>query len=79
MTAVTTRRTLGTGPEASAQGIRATQADLLAVLPGVRLPDLSELRARGVVASHLPAQPKNRRSLGAGPAEGSPGTSRDVA
>lgn len=55
MTAVTTRRTIGAGAVVSAQGIRATQADLLAALPGVRLPDLSELRARGVVGSHLPA------------------------
>jgi hypothetical protein len=45
---VTARRTLGTGPEAPAQNIRAAQADLLDALPGVRLPDLGELRARGV-------------------------------
>jgi hypothetical protein len=75
MTSVTTRRTLGAGPEASAQGIRATQADLLAALPGIRLSDLSELRARGVVGSHLPAQPKTRRSLGEGRTETSPDTS----
>ncbi|MET7886629.1 hypothetical protein [Streptomyces avermitilis] len=72
---MTTRRTLGAGPEASAQGIRAPQADLLAALPGVRLPGLSELRARGVVGSQLPAQPKTRRSLGAGHSDTSPGTS----
>lgn len=74
MIAVTTRRMLGAGPEAPAQGIRATQADLLAALPGIRLSDLSELRARGVVGSHLPAQPKTRRSLGAGRSETSPGS-----
>ncbi|WRZ87733.1 hypothetical protein OHB54_00670 [Streptomyces sp. NBC_01007] len=71
---MTTRRTLGAGPEAPAQGIRATQADLLDALPGIRLSDLSELRARGVVGSHLPAQPTTRRSLGAGHPETSPGT-----
>ncbi|MET7354607.1 hypothetical protein [Streptomyces mirabilis] len=72
---MTTRRTLGAGPEASAQGIRATQADLLTALPSIRLSDLTELRARGVVGSHLPAQPKHRRSLGTGRAESQPGTS----
>ncbi|WP_370271281.1 hypothetical protein [Streptomyces sp. V4I8] len=33
------RRSLGTGPQASAHGIRAAQADLLDALPGVHLPD----------------------------------------
>ncbi|WP_189554826.1 hypothetical protein [Streptomyces lavendofoliae] len=48
---MTTRRALGAGPEVPAQGIRAAEADLLAALPGVRLPDLDELRARGVLGA----------------------------
>ncbi|MFF2127108.1 hypothetical protein ACFVW1_17210 [Streptomyces olivochromogenes] len=40
---MTARRTLGTGPEAPAQNIRAAQADLPDALPGVHLPDLGEL------------------------------------
>ncbi|MER7690901.1 hypothetical protein [Streptomyces sp. NPDC097610] len=63
---MTTRRTLGTGPEASAQNIRAAQADLLDALPGVHLPDLGELRARGVLGAHPAAPPTPRRTLGAG-------------
>ncbi|MET7978742.1 hypothetical protein ABZW44_38250 [Streptomyces mirabilis] len=63
---MTTRRTLGTGPEAPAQHIRAAQADLLDALPGVRLPDLGELRARGVLGAHPAALPSPRRALGAG-------------
>lgn len=47
MITVTTRRTLGTGPETPAHGIRGAQADLLDALPGVRLPDLGELRKGG--------------------------------
>ncbi|WP_159675378.1 hypothetical protein [Streptomyces mexicanus] len=63
---MTVRRTLGTGPEAPAHSIRATQADLLDELPGVRLPNLDELRARGVLGAH-PATPVSpRRTLGAG-------------
>ncbi|WP_326770813.1 hypothetical protein OG978_44835 (plasmid) [Streptomyces sp. NBC_01591] len=54
---VTARRNLGTGPEAPSQGIRAAQADLLDALPGIRLPDLGELRARGVLGAH----PQRRR------------------
>lgn len=61
---VTTRRTLGAGPEAHAQGIRATQADLLDSLPGIHLPDVGELRARGVVGSQLPSSSAARRVLG---------------
>lgn len=72
MIAVTTRRTLGAGPEASAPAIRATQADLLDSLPGIRLPDLGELRARGVVGGRPPAPPTARRSLGAGRTDGLP-------
>ncbi|MCX5097477.1 hypothetical protein OOK36_54450 [Streptomyces sp. NBC_00365] len=63
---MTTRRTLGAGPEASAQNIRAAQADLLDALPGIRLPDLGELRTRGVLGAHSSALPSPRRALGAG-------------
>ncbi|MCW8102673.1 hypothetical protein [Streptomyces tauricus] len=66
---MTSRRTLGAGPEAPAPGIRATQADLLDGLPGVRITDLAELRARGVMGSLPPAPPRGQRSLGAGCAE----------
>lgn len=58
MITVTARRILGTGLEAPAQSIRAAQADLLDALPGVRLPDLGELRARGVLGAH----PQRRRA-----------------
>ncbi|MCX5190675.1 hypothetical protein ACFV8Z_47125 [Streptomyces sp. NPDC059837] len=67
---MTTRRTLGTGPEAPAQNIRAAQADLLDTLPGVRLPDLGELRTCGVLGAHPAALPSPRRALGAGRADG---------
>ncbi len=70
MITVTNRRTLGTGPESSLQGIRAAQADLLDELPGVRLPDLGELRARGVLGAHLATTPSPRRVLGTGCADG---------
>ncbi|MFJ1610116.1 hypothetical protein ACIOHS_43390 [Streptomyces sp. NPDC088253] len=63
---MTARRTLGTGPEAPAQSIRAAQADLLDARPGVRLPDLGELRARGVLGAHPAAPSSPRRALGAG-------------
>ncbi|MFC9646656.1 hypothetical protein ACFTZF_50960 [Streptomyces mirabilis] len=63
---MTTRRTPGAGPEAPAQNIRAAQADLLDALPGVRLPDLGELRARGVLGAHPAALPSPRRALGVG-------------
>ncbi|MFI5685577.1 hypothetical protein [Streptomyces sp. NPDC051636] len=62
---MTARRTLGTGPEAP-HNIRAAQADLLDSLPGVRLPDLDELRARGVLGALPAAVPAPRRTLGAG-------------
>jgi hypothetical protein len=65
---VTTRRTLGTGPETPAH-IRAAQADLLDTLPGVHLPDLDELRARGTLGVRPTASPSPRRSLGAGCSE----------
>lgn len=45
---MTTRRQLGTGPNALAH-VRATEADLHTTLPGIRLPDLLDLRARGVL------------------------------
>ncbi|KPI20677.1 hypothetical protein OK006_9459 [Actinobacteria bacterium OK006] len=70
MITVTARRTLGTGPEAPAQNIRAAQADLLDALPGVHLPDLGELRARGVLGAQPTAPPSPRRSLGAGRTDG---------
>ncbi|GHB79287.1 hypothetical protein GCM10010377_81660 [Streptomyces viridiviolaceus] len=62
---MTARRILGTGPQAPAQ-IRAAQADLLDSLPGVSLPDVDELRARGVLGSHPAQAPAPRRILGAG-------------
>lgn len=62
---MTARRTLGTGPQA-AHSIRAAQADLLDTLPGVHLPDLDELRARGVLGAHPATTPAPRRTLGAG-------------
>jgi hypothetical protein len=63
---VTVRRTLGTGPQTSAQGIRAAQADLLDTLPGIHLPDLDQLRDRGVLGSQPPTSPSQRRTLGSG-------------
>jgi hypothetical protein len=65
MIRVTARRALGAGPQA-AHGIRAAQADLLDSLPGFRLPDLAELRARGVLRAHPVTHPAPRRSLGTG-------------
>ena len=65
MIRVTARRTLGAGPQA-AHGIRAAQADLLDSLPGFRLPDRAELRARGVLGAHPVTVPAPRRTLGAG-------------
>ncbi|MGA5208067.1 MULTISPECIES: hypothetical protein [Streptomyces] len=71
---MTARRTLGSGPQA-AHTVRATQADLMDALPGVHLPDVAELRARGVLGGHQATPPAPRRTLGAGgPAdEESPG------
>ncbi|WP_146229027.1 hypothetical protein [Streptomyces sp. NWU339] len=62
---MTVRRTLGSGPETSVH-IRAVQADLLDALPGVHLPDLDELRARGVLGTQPTAPRSPRRTLGAG-------------
>ncbi|MFI1660442.1 hypothetical protein ACH4ZU_36850 [Streptomyces sp. NPDC020472] len=61
------RRTLGPGPQTAP--IQAAQADLLGGLPGVRLPDLDELRDRGVLGQHQPPARPVRRALGAGPAD----------
>jgi hypothetical protein len=76
MIPVTSRRILGTGPEVSAPAIRAAQADLLDALPGIRLPDLGGLRARGVLGAAHAAPPSPRRALGtdsADPVQGSSG------
>ncbi|MER5619239.1 hypothetical protein [Streptomyces sp. NPDC002215] len=63
---MTVRRALGSGPQAPAPSIRAAQADLLDALPGERLSDLDELRARGVLGSSPAAPPSPRRTLGTG-------------
>ncbi|MFI6039269.1 hypothetical protein ACIBBD_35140 [Streptomyces sp. NPDC051315] len=62
---MTARRTLGSGPQA-AHTIRAAQADLIDDLPGIQLPDVAELRARGVLGSATATSPAPRRALGAG-------------
>ncbi|MGW0877204.1 hypothetical protein ACWD3Z_43120 [Streptomyces sp. NPDC002740] len=62
---MTARRTLGSGPQA-AHTIRAAQADLIDDLPGIRLPDVAELRARGVLGAPTATPPVARRLLGAG-------------
>ncbi|MDV9201097.1 hypothetical protein [Streptomyces sp. Wh19] len=66
MTGVTVRCALGAGPQAPAPSIRAAQADLLDALPGERLSDLDELRARGVLGTRPAAPPSPRRILGTG-------------
>ncbi|WP_432129530.1 hypothetical protein [Streptomyces sp. bgisy082] len=58
---MTSRRALGKGPQ-----IQGHEADLLAALPNVRLPDLSELRDRGVLGAQLADKPAERRALGIG-------------
>lgn len=64
---MTTRRPLGPGPdEASAHTIRATTADILTDLPGIRLPDLDDLRARGALGVQAAPTPGPRRTLGTG-------------
>lgn len=64
---MTTRRALGAGPEASGpSSIRAAEADISDALPGIRLPDLVELRARGVVGARPPGVAGTRRALGVG-------------
>ncbi|MEU4655043.1 hypothetical protein AB0G32_14085 [Streptomyces sp. NPDC023723] len=62
---MTDRRALGAGPQA-AHTIRAAQADLLTDLPGVRLPDLDELRGRGMFAPPRTGASAARRPLGDG-------------
>ncbi|OIJ97372.1 hypothetical protein [Streptomyces monashensis] len=62
---MTARRALGAGPQAP-QNIRAAQADLRDTLPGIRLPDLDQLRARGALGTHPAAPPASRRTLGTG-------------
>ncbi|MEU6102769.1 hypothetical protein [Streptomyces flaveolus] len=62
---MTARRTLGSGPQA-AHTIRAAQADLIDALPGVHLPDVAELRVRGVLGGQQTTSPTQRRTLGAG-------------
>lgn len=70
MLSVTTRRVLGAGPEASGpSSIRAAEADIIDALPGIRLPDLHDLRARGVVGSPLAATASTRRALGSSAAD----------
>ncbi|MCT4351759.1 hypothetical protein M5362_01250 [Streptomyces sp. Je 1-79] len=70
------RRALGQGPfdeltdsaEAVPRRKQATEADLDTGLPSLRLPNLDELRARGVLARGHHDQPDppptNRRTLG---------------
>ncbi|MFZ4163385.1 hypothetical protein ACOZDE_34110 [Streptomyces griseoincarnatus] len=53
------------GPGSSAK-MFAAEADLLEDLPSVRLPDLAELRARGVLGPRTARTPAARRTLGAG-------------
>lgn len=65
MTGVTARRTLSAGPQAE-RTFRAAQADLLVSLPGIRLPDLEDLRARGVLSARPATTPAPRRFPGAG-------------
>ncbi len=66
MIAMTARRTLGSGPQAPALNIRAAEADLLASLPAVQLPDLDEMRARGALGARPAPLPGQRRTLGTG-------------
>ncbi|WP_411078240.1 hypothetical protein [Streptomyces sp. cmx-10-25] len=58
---MTSRRALGAGPQ-----IRAAQADLIAALPGIRLPNLDDLRARGVLGAHPADTSARHRALGTG-------------
>ncbi|MFI8966483.1 hypothetical protein ACIGO8_30730 [Streptomyces sp. NPDC053493] len=61
---MTARRTLGPGPQPAP--IKAAQADLIAELPGRRLPDLAELRDRGFLGARSTSAPAARRTLGDG-------------
>ncbi|MFC8295341.1 hypothetical protein ACFUJ0_17560 [Streptomyces sp. NPDC057242] len=58
---MTSRRVLGTGPQ-----IQGHEADLLTALPNIRLPDLDDLRARGVLGTQPADKPTERRPLGPG-------------
>lgn len=62
------RRSLGAGPVLfdPARCVRAAEADLSG-LPAVRLPDVADLRARGVLGAQQPPDTGGRRSLGTGP------------
>ncbi|POX58827.1 hypothetical protein C3492_35415 [Streptomyces sp. Ru62] len=62
---MTVRRHLGTGPQTPVS-IRAVEADLLDSLPGIRLPDLDELRARGVLGPQPVISAARRRTLARG-------------
>ncbi|MDX2802725.1 hypothetical protein [Streptomyces scabiei] len=62
---MTARRTLGTGPQ-GATSIRAAQADMLPGLPNVPMPDLEEMRARGVLGRPPAVPAARRRALGDG-------------
>ncbi|MFG3343464.1 hypothetical protein ACGF1Z_00175 [Streptomyces sp. NPDC048018] len=64
---MTARRTLGPGPQAAP--IQAAQADLLDEFPGLRLPDIGELRTRGVLGPPPAPAPVARRMLGTGAPE----------
>ncbi|MEU6688122.1 hypothetical protein [Streptomyces sp. NPDC046832] len=59
---MTARRALGSGPQA-AHTIRAAQADLMDALPGVHIPDVADLRARGVLGSTATPTSAPRRAL----------------
>lgn len=56
---------LAPAPQA-AHTIRAAQADLMDALPGVHLPDVADLRARGVLGSTTTPTSAPRRALGIG-------------
>ncbi|MFJ4717448.1 hypothetical protein [Streptomyces sp. NPDC088785] len=59
------RRTLGPGPASRIQG---PQADLMIPLPTLHLPDITAMRARGVIGHQPAAAPAPRRALGTGTA-----------
>ncbi|WP_435271204.1 hypothetical protein [Streptomyces sp. 1222.5] len=59
------RRSLGAGPQPQ-RYISAAQADVLGELPDVHLPDLADMRTRGVLGSPPPHTTGRRRPLGAG-------------
>ncbi|MFF9527642.1 hypothetical protein ACF1DV_37610 [Streptomyces achromogenes] len=62
-----TRRPLGTGPQDLTR-VSATEADLHTALPGIRLPDVTDLRARGVLDAHPhPAEDDDQDDAHPGP------------